>query len=45
MHRKIVTSGFRATGLHHLNRNIFEDFDFNAATEEHSPCAGALLSQ
>jgi hypothetical protein len=30
---KIATSGFRATGLHQLNRNIFEDFDFDAATE------------
>jgi hypothetical protein len=28
-----------------MNRNIFEDFDFDAATEEHSPCAGALLSR
>jgi hypothetical protein len=42
---KIASSGFRATGLHQLNRNIFEDFDFNAVTEEHSSCAGALLSR
>jgi hypothetical protein len=28
-----------------LNRNIFEDFDFDAATEERNPCAGALLSR
>jgi hypothetical protein len=42
---KVATSGFRATGLHPLNRNIFEDFDFVAATEEHSPSAGALLSR
>jgi hypothetical protein len=41
---KIATSGFRATGLRPLIRNIFEDFDFDAATEEHKPCAGALLS-
>jgi len=41
--RKIVTSGFMATGLHPSNRNICEDFDFDAATEEHNPCAGALL--
>jgi hypothetical protein len=33
------------TGLHLLNGNIFEDFDFDAATEEHNPCAGALLSR
>jgi hypothetical protein len=42
---KISTIGFRATGLHTLNRNIFEDFDFDAATEERNPCAGALLSR
>jgi hypothetical protein len=36
---KVATFGFRATGLHPLNRNIFEDFDFDAATEEHNPCA------
>jgi len=41
---KIATSGFRATGLLPLNRNVCEDFDFDAATEEHRPCAGALLS-
>jgi len=40
---KIATSSFRATGLHPLNRNIFADFDFDAATEEHNPCAGTLL--
>jgi hypothetical protein len=34
---KIATSGFKVTGLHPLNRNIFEDFDFDAATEEHKP--------
>ena len=37
--RKIATSTFRATSLHPLNRNIFEDFDFDAATEEHNRCA------
>jgi hypothetical protein len=42
---KFATSGFRATGLHPVNRNIFEHFDFDAATEEHNPCAGALLSR
>jgi len=36
---KIATSGFMVTGLHPLNRNIFEDFDFDAPTEEHNPCA------
>jgi len=40
---KIATCGFMATGLHPSNRNIFEDFDFDAVTEEHNPCAGALL--
>jgi hypothetical protein len=33
---KIATSCFRAPGLHPLNRNISEDFDFDAATEEHT---------
>jgi len=42
---KFATSGFRATGLYPVNRNIFEDFDFDAATEEHNPCAGALLEE
>jgi hypothetical protein len=28
-----------------LNKNIFEDFDFDAETEDHNPCAGALLSR
>ena len=42
---KIGTSGFRATGLHPLNRNIFENFDFDAATSGHNPCAEALLSR
>jgi hypothetical protein len=27
-----------------LNRNIFEHFDFDAATEQHNHCAGALPS-
>jgi hypothetical protein len=40
---EIATSGFRATGLHPLNRNIFEDFDIDAATEQHNLCAGTLL--
>jgi hypothetical protein len=39
------TSGFRATGLHLLKRNIFENFDSDAAKEEQIPCAGALLSR
>jgi hypothetical protein len=42
---KIATIGFRASGLHPLNRNISGDFDFDAAAEEHNPCAGALLSR
>jgi hypothetical protein len=42
---KIATNGFRATGLYPVNGNIFEDVDFDAATEEHSPSAGALLSR
>jgi hypothetical protein len=42
---KIATSGLRATGLRALNKNIFEDFDFDAATEEHKLCAGALMSR
>jgi hypothetical protein len=42
---KIATSGFRTTGLYPVNRNIFEDFDLYAATEEHDSCAGALLSR
>jgi hypothetical protein len=42
---KIATSNFTAIGLHQLKRNIFEDFDFDAATEEHNPCEGALLSR
>jgi hypothetical protein len=28
-----------------LKRNVFEDFAFDAATDEHNPCAGALLSR
>jgi hypothetical protein len=39
---KIATVGFRATGLHPLKRNIFEDFNFDAATEEHNSFAGLL---
>jgi hypothetical protein len=42
---KIATSGLRATGLYQLNRNIFEDLDFDAATEESNLCAGAMLSR
>jgi hypothetical protein len=42
---KIATSGFRATGMHALNRNICEDSDFDAATEEHNSRAEALLSR
>jgi hypothetical protein len=42
---KIATSGYRATGLHPLNRCVFEDFDFDAAVEEHTSCAGALQSR
>jgi hypothetical protein len=33
----IATNGFRTTGQYPLNRNTFEDFDFDAATEEYSP--------
>jgi hypothetical protein len=36
---KIATSGFRATGLRPLKTH------FDAATEEHSSRAGALLSR
>jgi hypothetical protein len=43
--QKITTSGFRATDLHTLNTNHLEGFDFNAATEQHNPCAEALLSR
>jgi hypothetical protein len=43
--RKIATMGIGATGQHPLNRNIFEDFDFDAATEKHNPCTGDLLSR
>jgi hypothetical protein len=42
---KIETNGFRITGRYPVNRNIFEDLDFDAATEQHNPCAGALLSR
>jgi hypothetical protein len=42
---RIATSGFKVTGWHQLKRNNFEDFDFDAATEEHNTCAGALLSR
>jgi hypothetical protein len=42
---KIETSGFRAADLHPMSSNVFEDVDFDAVTEEHSPCAGALLSR
>jgi hypothetical protein len=34
-----------STDLHPLKINIFEEFDFDVATEEHNPCAGALLSR
>jgi hypothetical protein len=40
-----ITRGFRATGHYPLNRNSFGDFDFDAAAEEHSPPAEALLSR
>jgi hypothetical protein len=38
-----ATSGFRVTSLHQPNRNNFWKTDFDAATEEHNSCAGALL--
>jgi hypothetical protein len=40
-----ITCGFRATGHYPPNRNIFGNFDYDAATEEHNHHAGALLSR
>jgi hypothetical protein len=41
---EVQTGKIATSGLHSSNRNIFEDSDFDAATEEHNPSAGALLS-